>query len=139
MADKIPWYGAGLCFACRQCGSCCTGEPGYVWVSEEEIAALAAALGFPIYQFEASFVRRVGDRKSLIELTGGDCVFFDSTARRCRVYELRPRQCRTWPFWQSNVRDAESWRETSALCPGCNRGPSVPAEEIRRRVDIFRL
>jgi len=39
-----PWYHAGLQFQCTQCGSCCTGAPGYVWINKEEIAALAAVL-----------------------------------------------------------------------------------------------
>ena len=41
-----PWYSDGLKFDCTGCGDCCTGDPGYVWVSRAEIEALAAALGF---------------------------------------------------------------------------------------------
>ena len=37
-----PWYQQGLKFHCLGCGDCCTGEPGYVWVTKAEIAALAA-------------------------------------------------------------------------------------------------
>ena len=42
MAEELPWYHEGLSFTCSQCGDCCTGAPGYVWVNNEEIAALAA-------------------------------------------------------------------------------------------------
>ena len=28
------WYSEGLRFECTQCGACCSGEPGYVWVDE---------------------------------------------------------------------------------------------------------
>ncbi len=40
--SPAPWYQDGLAFTCTQCGKCCTGDPGFVWVTDEEIAALAA-------------------------------------------------------------------------------------------------
>ena len=40
--SKKPWYADGLQFECTQCGDCCTGAPGYVWVNKSEIEALAA-------------------------------------------------------------------------------------------------
>src|SRR5688572_15844989 len=99
-----PWFQDGLRFTCTQCGDCCTGAPGYVWVNQEEIAALARRLNLPVDEFEQKYVRRVGIRKSLTEFPNGDCVLFDGQARKCTVYEDRPRQCKTWPFWESNVR-----------------------------------
>ncbi|MCH7752933.1 MAG: YkgJ family cysteine cluster protein, partial [Planctomycetes bacterium] len=39
-----PWYQDGLRFKCTGCGNCCTGSPGYVWVNQAEINALAAHL-----------------------------------------------------------------------------------------------
>ena len=35
-----PWYADGLRFECTQCGDCCSGEPGYVWVDEDEIESM---------------------------------------------------------------------------------------------------
>ena len=37
---KTKWYQAGLRFGCTQCGNCCSGPPGYVWVNREEIRAI---------------------------------------------------------------------------------------------------
>ena len=37
MREKV-WYVGGLKFQCTHCGDCCTGDAGYVWVNEEEIA-----------------------------------------------------------------------------------------------------
>ena len=117
------WYSEGLRFECTQCGKCCTGAPGFVWVSEEEIAAIAEALGEPdLEKFEQLFVRQVKDRKSLVEFPNGDCVFFDSQRRLCRVYDVRPRQCRTWPFWNSNIETPEQWERTCQECPGSGQG-----------------
>ena len=39
--NRQAWYSEGLRFECTQCGACCSGEPGYVWVDEAEIAAMA--------------------------------------------------------------------------------------------------
>jgi Fe-S-cluster containining protein len=133
MSDQ-PWYHAGLAFACVQCGGCCTGEPGYVWVNRDEIATLAAALGLDPEQFQARYVRRVGKRRCLLELANGDCVFFDRHQNGCQVYAVRPRQCRAWPFWTSNLESPVAWSEMCRRCPGGNRGPRVPLSEIQARL-----
>jgi Fe-S-cluster containining protein len=133
------WYADGLRFRCTQCGDCCTGAEGYVWVNQAEIDAMAAAKGMDAAAFEAAFVRRVGVRRSLTERPGGDCVLLDATTRRCTVYEARPRQCRTWPFWDSNLRSPEAWAEAAEACPGCNRGPLVPLESIIEQAAKIRV
>lgn len=101
-----------------------------MWVGDGEIQKLAQALGLPIATFEARFVRQVNNRKSLIEVQDGDCIFFDRDNRRCRVYEHRPIQCRTWPFWQSNLRSRTMWEAVARVCPGCNRGKLYTLSEI---------
>lgn len=134
-----PWYRDGLRFRCTQCGDCCTGAPGYVWVNRDEIAGLAALLEMEVEQFERKYVRKVGIRKSLVEYSNGDCVFFDGEARKCTVYGARPRQCRTWPFWDSNLRSKETWAETCEVCPGSGRGNLVPLEQIVEQAKVIRI
>ncbi|NUQ63947.1 MAG: YkgJ family cysteine cluster protein [Pirellulales bacterium] len=134
-----PWYHEGLQFECTGCGDCCTGAPGYVWVDEEEIALLASRLGLGVDAFEEEYVRLVGRRKSLLEFPNGDCVFFDNVDRRCSVYDSRPRQCRTWPFWESNLKTRRTWAETCRSCPGCGHGPLIPVEEIVAQATIVRV
>lgn len=133
------WYHEGLPFECLGCGRCCTGDPGYVWVNKEEIAVLAQALAMAPAEFEEAFVRSVGRRKSLVEMSNGDCVFFDGETRRCRVYEARPLQCRTWPFWQSNVQSSRAWQQACRMCPGSGQGPLVPEETVKRLVAVVRV
>ncbi|MDO4583196.1 MAG: YkgJ family cysteine cluster protein [Planctomycetia bacterium] len=139
MDEEKVWYEAGLAFECQECGCCCTGEPGYIWVSEEEILHLADRLGIDFEAFENRFVKKVGRRKSLIELPNGDCIFFDRFQRRCKVYEERPIQCRTWPFWSSNLENLEEWEKISRSCKGCNRGAVVPLEEIQKRKGLRKM
>ena len=130
--DKQPWYKDGLRFQCTGCGDCCTGAPGYVWVNKEEIAALAAEVRHRRRRVRSAIRPRVGVRKSLNEYDNGDCVFFDGKTRKCRVYAARPRQCRTWPFWDSNIRTPEAWADTCEVCPGSGTGQALSARSDRR-------
>lgn len=133
------WYKEGLQFDCRQCGRCCGGAPGYVWVTDEEIAEIAKLLDFQRFQFEMKFVRTVGKRKSLHELSNFDCILFDPEKKGCRAYEARPAQCRTWPFWSRNIDRPNSWKKTAKFCPGCNKGPLHSLEEIEDRRKIIEI
>lgn len=129
-----PWYKDGLRFECSVCGRCCSGEPGYVWVTQEEIARLAKKLGLSPELFEKAFVYTVrGRKRSLKEYPNGDCVLLDEKTRTCKAYEDRPIQCKTWPFWPQNIDSPTSWNITSKFCPGCNRGRRYTFEEIEEQ------
>ena len=125
-----PWYRQGLRFQCTQCGLCCSGEPGYVWVDQDEIDGMAAAMEMTPGQFERQFVRRVGRQLSLKEYPDGDCILLDPENRTCMVYQARPTQCRTWPFWDSNLENKGAWKETCDACPGAGSGPLYTLEQI---------
>lgn len=140
MSAELPWYHEGLRFECTQCGDCCTGAPGHVWVNDEEIAALAQLVeNGNLEAFEEKYVRQVGARKSLIEFSNGDCVFFDSTTRKCTVYSARPRQCKTWPFWDSNLKKPEDWAWTCSVCPGSGKGELRSLEQIEQQRKVVRV
>ena len=134
------WYAEeGLAFECTGCGDCCTGAPGYVWVSDQEIDQLADWLTLERDVFVRRYVRKVGRRRSLVEFASGDCVFLDPDSRRCRVYPVRPGQCRTWPFWDSNLKTPAAWEATCRACPGAGKGPLVPLEEIEKRRKVISI
>ena len=132
------WYENGLRFRCTRCGNCCTGPPGFVWVNEEELAAIAAFRGESKEQTKAIYTRLDGRDRSLKEKANGDCVFYDRQAG-CTIYPVRPRQCRTWPFWESNVVTQEAWQKTCEICPGAGQGELISEEEITRRIKVIRL
>lgn len=122
------FFDAGLRFRCTGCGGCCTGEPGYVWVSKAEREAIANHLGLTLHALGRRHARKVGNRYTLKERRNGDCVFFK--ANRCSVYKVRPVQCRTFPFWLGNLRNERNWRETCVHCPGIGRGRLYSKAEI---------
>ena len=137
--ESKPWYHEGLKFQCSQCGDCCTGAPGFVWVNKAEIAALAKSQDLDEQTFEETYVMQVGIRKSLKEFPNGDCVFIDGEKPKCTVYEQRPRQCRTWPFWDSNLRSPETWVETCEACPGSGQGKLYQLEQIEEQRKVMRV
>ena len=86
-----PWYAGGLAFRCTQCGNCCTGAPGFVWVTPEEIQAIADFRGETYGDVLIHRTRPVGVDRSLTEHANGDCTFFDGQTRRCTIYPVWPR------------------------------------------------
>jgi Fe-S-cluster containining protein len=72
-----PWYADGLAFECTRCGKCCTGEPGFVWVTDEELATIAKFLGQPLQEVRELYSRRARGQRTLREKNNGDCVFYD--------------------------------------------------------------
>ena len=129
-SEPQPWYSGGLRFECTQCGACCSGEPGYVWVDEAEITAMANEMGMSVDAFEHKFVRDFGYDKSLLEYPDGDCILLDTETRKCTVYGARPIQCRTWPFWDSTVNKKKDWKATCEVCPGAGQGKLYTLEQI---------
>jgi Fe-S-cluster containining protein len=136
MADLF--YQNGLRFSCTRCSSCCRGESGFVFLAESDIAGLAAGLRITRAEFEAQYCRTVrsvsGERISLKEKkekkekNGFDCIFWENG---CKVYENRPAQCRTYPFWEKLLENEKAWRRESLYCPGINHGALHPFEEIQ--------
>jgi Fe-S-cluster containining protein len=122
------WYSGGLKFECTKCGHCCTGGPGYVWITIPELYRIAEWLGMDDREFARTCVRKVGGRLSLIEKPNGDCVFYENG---CTIYPVRPSQCRTFPFWREIVERPSAWEQAAVDCPGINQGPVHSEEEIQ--------
>ena len=122
-----PWYRDGLHFECIRCGGCCRGA-GTVRLSDTEIGALARRLEMSDPEFRAAYTRGLrGGEVALREKRNRDCVFYDGG---CTVYQARPRQCRSWPFWRAVVASRERWAEEATDCPGMNRGALHDAPAI---------
>ncbi len=139
--DVIPnqsevWFADGLRFTCTQCGNCCTGEPGFIWISIEEVHRLAAHLRLDPDEVVDRYCRKIDGKLSLRERRNSrgehDCIFLEETGakRTCRIYPARPLQCRTWPFWDSNLQDESRWKRASKRCPGIGTGKLYERNQI---------
>lgn len=106
--------------ACSSCaGNCCIGESGYIWINAVEIEALANYLKISSSEVKSKYLFKEGYKFSIKEVKLGKnnfaCCFFNVEKRQCMIYEVRPIQCRTFPFWpyfKNNMN--EVYKE----CPG---------------------
>jgi uncharacterized protein len=132
---RPKWYANGVRFECQGSGKCCTsrGQYGFVYLTREDRVRMAESLGLDLRTFTRMHCDRTDGYYHLKEEAGReDCRFLDG--KRCLVYEGRPTQCRTWPFWPE-IMGAKAWaREVAAFCPGVGKGPVIDAETIRERV-----
>jgi hypothetical protein len=126
--SEQPWYREGLRFECTRCGGCCRGA-GNVWVGEDEIERLASVREMTDGQFRRAYTRPARRGTTLRQKRNNDCVFWNSDTG-CEVYDARPKQCRSYPFWQGIVHSKENWDTEAGACPGIGRGDLHPAEEI---------
>ncbi len=133
MSIKPPFYSNGLKFECQGSGKCCTshGEFGFVFLTLEDRRRFAKHLGIST----AAFTKQYCDLRDGVwhlkeEPKNPDCMFLKN--KRCSVYEARPTQCRTWPFWPE-VMTAKVWKsEVATFCPGVDKGRIWPKEEIEK-------
>jgi Fe-S-cluster containining protein len=129
-----PWFSEGLKFKCTGCGKCCTGSPGYVFLSSTDLERLASHFSLSPEEFAANFTYRVDDKISLIDQKDtSDCIFLKNN--QCSVYDARPVQCRTFPWWIHFLREPEDWEEAGKRCEGINHpeAPLVPSLTIQEQ------
>ena len=103
---------------------------------------MAKKLDITVDDFYKRYTRKIGVKWSLIEnvIDGKfDCTFLDRTTEKpsCKLYEARPSQCRSWPFWLENLQSEASWLRAKRRtpCPGMDSGKLIPASEIRIQRD----
>jgi len=89
--------------ACESCqGKCCTGESGYIYVNKTEIENISTLLDMPIKEFVNQYLFKKMYKYSIKEVVYNgsyECVFYDRESNGCTIYDARPTQCKTFPFW----------------------------------------
>ncbi|MBA1438161.1 MAG: YkgJ family cysteine cluster protein [Epsilonproteobacteria bacterium] len=122
MSDIVKKEGYPYAFtpsACATCeGRCCTGESGYIYVSKKEIFAIAELLGMDVNEFGVKYLFKKGYKYSIKENKvdeSYECVFYDKATNGCKIYQARPSQCRTFPFWEYFKTRVD---ELKSECPG---------------------
>ena len=121
-------------FECQRCLYCCSKEPGYVFLSKKEIDSLASLLAVGFEEFIEIYCRKVDYGLyymiSLKEKENYDCIFLSS--KGCKVYDARPLQCRTYPFWKGIADNPDAWKSEMKSCPGIGRGRLFDRKEVER-------
>lgn len=130
-------------------GKCCTGKwdgvASFVFLTFEDRERLKARLGRHILEFARLGIfdnTRFAREKTVqwyLRDSENQCRFL--VGGKCSVYEDRPTQCRTFPFWPENV-DPKSWKRISEVCPGIDQGEEVKdakkimTEQIKADVEL---
>ena len=119
-------------FQCMRCNACCSGQPGFVWLSKRDLMALSEYFDLSIQRFALTFCRIVDlgivTTLSLKEKQNNDCIFLENDG--CSVYPVRPVQCRTYPFWETILENEQSWIEEGKQCPGIGRSSLISSGRI---------
>ncbi len=122
--NREKFFTKGLRFECTRCTRCCRFEPGYVFLSKRDIKRISEELNLKISDFIDTYCRRVwidgGVKISLKEKSNYDCIFWENGG--CRIYNVRPLQCRSFPFWSNFLVSIDTWNSLEKNCPGVNRG-----------------
>lgn len=122
MSNLIKKEGFDYAFessACDTCaGNCCIGESGYIWITVQEINFLAKHLKISQEELIEKYLNKIGYKYSIKEVKLAEdnfaCMFFNLEKRQCSIYEARPTQCRTFPFWDYFKENTE---EVYKECP----------------------
>ena len=141
--ETQAWWKDGVQFECQGSGRCCLsrGTHGYVYLTAADRKRLALTLKIPTREFTRMYCSREDGwyfikpevqaqtrepRPSAVHA----CRFLEG--KRCAVYEGRPAQCRTWPFWPENM-GAKAWDvEVVKFCPGIGKGKLYTSPEIKK-------
>lgn len=159
LTDKV-WWKDGLQFSCTGCGRCCQND-GEVWFDTDEFFDLCKLLNITFEEAIDKYTESVhsGWIKIKNKIPNGvdddQCVFLDKDGKSCSVYEARPIQCRTYPYWPSLLVNSSAW-DNEAVVPdsvvgkhwsreqgGCEGINNVEAEvvqpdTIRRNNEVYR-
>lgn len=124
---------ARLRFECTGCGACCIGgRDHYVETDACERAAIPGFLGITAAWFRRRYLVRVDKNILGVRLEpDGRCPFLGKD-NRCGIYSVRPRQCRTYPWWPELLETRRSWADEARRCEGIDRGAVVPLATIER-------
>ena len=128
--EKYP-----LRFSCTQCGKCCmTGGDYHVFLTASEAEKIRDYLQLSHGWFRRRYLQRLDDGDLVLASGKGDRCIFLNAGGHCRVYPVRPLQCRTYPFWPELAGNARAWISEARRCEGINQGEVVPVASIRRKV-----
>ncbi len=121
-----------LRFRCTGCGECCGGGPDYhVFMDEREAEAIRRHLDVTVPWFRRRYLRRTPEGELVLNNGGGGRCVFLSPDNRCRIYAVRPLQCRTYPYWPETLSSRAAWRREARRCEGIGQGEVIPLARVR--------
>ena len=134
MQDDLISIKNGIRFECQGSGNCCVsrGSYGVVYLSDIDLKRFSKYFKISIKEFKEKYCQITDGFIHLSEKykINGNCIFLKD--KKCTVYNSRPTQCRTWPFWNENM-NSKIWNEDIAInCPGIGKGKLIKSKAIER-------
>jgi len=126
----------GIRFECQGSSNCCVSREsyGYVYLSNKDILILSKFTKLKNVDFIKLYCDKTDGFTHFKEKKKkSKCIFLDK--KKCSVYEARPIQCRTWPFWKENMNTKKWNNEISKFCPGINKGRKISKKEIDKIIN----
>ena len=126
-APKERFYARGLHFECTGCGACCKLGGGFVYPTLEDVGFAAKHLDLSVTKFTATYMD-LHKGEYVFKNDGDNCIFYGE--KGCTIYEARPTQCRTFPFWKTNLKSHYRWKLIEEECEGIGQGRLFDFVEI---------
>lgn len=129
-----------LRFECTQCGICCTGgDDYYVSVSHQEAESIRQYLGLSRSWFKRRYLQKIPELGLAIRSTADEKCIFLTAEGHCKIYPVRPIQCKTYPFWPEVVGSTKGWQREARRCEGMDHGPIVPIRKIESALSMLKI
>lgn len=132
------FYEKGLEFQCKQCSWCCGNGPGVVYLSLEDLARLCEFSKTNYVDFIKKYCRWVmyTDGNEVLALQEDKqyrCILWKDG---CSMYDARPVQCSTYPWWDWLCGSKEMWQECGKTCPGIGSQKMWTKEQIEEQIKL---
>lgn len=119
-----------ISFKCVRCSDCCRIDPGAVMLTQDDLKKISSYLKISESQFIKDYCRPIykGINKivSLKEKSNYDCIFWNDG---CLIYEARPVQCQTYPYWTSIINSKENLLYEKKRCRGIDNGDDIKLDD----------
>ncbi len=135
--SQNKFFSQGLKFQCQGSGKCCVsrGEYGFVYMTQDDRKKMAEVLKMTPSAFTRKYCEKTGGIWHLkANPDGPECLFLNPK-NQCEVYNGRPVQCRTWPFWPENMNTRAWRRDVVRFCPGVGQGKVTSPQKIQKTLE----
>jgi len=112
-----------------------------VYLSRNDVERLAQHANLTVPQYLKKDCTTTLDGRYVLRSNQSDgiCIYLDEN-KQCTIYEVRPQQCKAFPWWAENLRSQRSWKQVKASCPGLTAEDAIliRGEEIQIHVNADR-
>ena len=129
----------GVAFRCQpNCGRCCDQPGGIVYLSPDDAERLAEHAGLDVDAWLERDTRKTFDGRYVLKSREDDgvCIHLNEQ-KQCSIYEVRPQQCKAFPWWGENLATPAAWGTTKTACPGIDAEDAIVVDGQTIRLHVF--